>query len=839
MEVQNEGFKGYPKNFKQHKNKKRRIKMRFKSIFVVLIFTSILLVLSQPTLAGNNNVEDLFMDTEFTWTMNINSGDSDSKTIRSRCVEIRFEQIFSEAQSDQHQGCPSNLLQLNLFPDAFFIAQLDRVQKHSSGAVSWIGFIQEDEKSNGVVLTIKDNMMFGSISTSRETYLIRHIGDGIHEIQQTDQSRYPECKEPIPVYSENKVEDVAAGDDGSMIDVMVVYTDDARAAVGDTASMQVLIDQAIAETNTGYSNSGVNQRVRLVHTAEVSYNESGFDWNQTLNRLRDPSDGYMDNVHVLRDTYAADEVVLLVNDDSYCGLAYLMTNVSPGFESSAFSLVHWDCAVGYYSFAHEMGHNMSARHDRFVDNEDYSPFTYNHGYVYLTGGWRTIMAYNNECGFYGFYCTRINYWSNPNVLYNDVPTGVSGGEGIGADNRQTLNNTAFTVANFRQSVSITVNSPNGGEKLQIGSPHNITWDEQGVGNLKITLWKDGIKLGTIADDVSPSPGSYTWTVGDYSGGPASTGTGYTIKISEKGTAVSDTSDAPFDIIDLTVTSPDGGESLTIGSQHNITWTAQGVGNLKITLWKDGVKLGTIVDNVPPSPGSYDWTVGDYSGGPASQGTGYKIKISEKGAPASDISDGPFELTDEKELTVTSPIGGENLPIGSQHNITWDAQGVGNLKITLWQGGTKLGTIVDNLSPSSGSYAWTVGDYIGGPALPGTGYKIKISEKGSTVSDTSDGPFTITGITVISPNGGEDWSIGSFKDITWAAQGVGDLKITLWQGETKLGTIADNVPSSPGSYTWTVGDYIGGTASPGSGYKIKISEKGTPVSDTSDTSFTLY
>ena len=39
--------------------------------------------------------------------------------------------------------------------------------------------------------------------------------------------------------------------------------------------MQSLIDLAIANANTAYANSGVTQRVRLVHTQEVNYTESG------------------------------------------------------------------------------------------------------------------------------------------------------------------------------------------------------------------------------------------------------------------------------------------------------------------------------------------------------------------------------------------------------------------------------------------------------------------------------------------------------------------------------------------------------------------------------------
>jgi hypothetical protein len=59
------------------------------------------------------------------------------------------------------------------------------------------------------------------------------------------------------------------------------------------------------------------------------------------------------------------------------------------------------------------------------------------------------MAYNNGCSPTN--CTRLPYWSNPDVTYNGAVMGVPEGSFQAADNRKTLNNTAFTVANFRDS----------------------------------------------------------------------------------------------------------------------------------------------------------------------------------------------------------------------------------------------------------------------------------------------------------------------------------------------------------------------------------------------------
>jgi peptidyl-Asp metalloendopeptidase len=381
------------------------------------------------------------------------------KVIRSRLVRVDIQQITGEfgtniggnLANDSHK-----LFELNLFHDAEFITRIDKTVINRSGSTSFIGVNTGNEFSR-VIFTIRDNIMVGSFVKGKQNFIIRYVGNGIHEIQEMDHSRFPGCEEPLtvnPFVTEEpeSIEGVSAPLTNTTIDVMVVYTATARSGAGGTTAMETLIDQAVAESNTGYSNSEVNITLDLVHTAEVTYSETSFDWSTCLSRLSGTSDGYMDNVHTLRNTYQADVVSMIVNNSSYCGLATTIMAT----ESQAFSLVSRTCATGYYSFAHEIGHLQGARHDRYVDNTDNSPYTYNHGRTYPAGGWRTIMAYNTACAAQGVYCTRINYWSNPNVYYNGVPTGIPGGAGVGADNHLCLNNTASTIAAFRVPLAVSL-----------------------------------------------------------------------------------------------------------------------------------------------------------------------------------------------------------------------------------------------------------------------------------------------------------------------------------------------------------------------------------------------
>ena len=377
---------------------------------------------------------------------------------RSHFGHLHLDQIVSISSPDGAEQ-----ITLNLFSDVLLTAVKDRLERRSLTSYSWFGHIANALQSQ-VILTIEQGGIAGNITVQNEPYgaveiyQIRPIPGGLHEIRQIDQSIFQEKDniEGKPDYIPVITHDVDLppnnqADDGSTIDVMVIYTD--AAAVAST-NIAAEIQLGVDETNQSYINSGINQRIRLVQKAQVSYTETGTLCNgnpSDLERLADKNDGYLDNIHNWRDTYAADIVSLWVeNGGGLCGCGYFMENVSSAFSESAFNVVARNCATGYYSFGHEMGHNMGAMHDWYVDNGT-NPYLYAHGYVNTTNRWRTIMAYNNVCSDLGLYCTRIQYWSNPSVSYQGNPTGIAEGQSNPADNHKTLNNTAYTVANFRAS----------------------------------------------------------------------------------------------------------------------------------------------------------------------------------------------------------------------------------------------------------------------------------------------------------------------------------------------------------------------------------------------------
>jgi peptidyl-Asp metalloendopeptidase len=217
-----------------------------------------------------------------------------------------------------------------------------------------------------------------------------------------------------------------------VIDLIVAYTKKAASNYLDVRSE--LVDLAIEEGNQSFRISGIgNVKLRLVHAYETNYVEEGAHFDHVW-RFADKGDGYMEEIHLLRDKYKADVALLIVDDPKGCGLA---TRVYADAEE-AFAVVHHECAASTYSLVHEIGHIIGARHELAMD-KTMTPFPYGHGYV-NGQKWRDIMSYKDSCGG----CQRIPVWSSPKVLIKGEPAGTAE-----LDNARVIVEQAARVANFR------------------------------------------------------------------------------------------------------------------------------------------------------------------------------------------------------------------------------------------------------------------------------------------------------------------------------------------------------------------------------------------------------
>jgi len=376
---------------------------------------------------------------------------TDDGVIRRRYVQVDSALL---AGPDGAGAAEGQTLQIDLFDGESYLAVADEIESPADGQVIWQGHLQ-DRPTDVATIVTRDGVAAGSIWVGNRFYRLTYHGNGIHVLDELPgvepKSEHPPIAvepEAGQVNSQNGGQSTTA-DNGSIVDVMVVYTPASRNRYGGTAGIEALIDLAVAETNQAYERSQINTRLALVATAEVSYNESG-SMVDDLYRLQRTGDGYMEAVHNWRDSYAADMVSLIQEASDYCGIAFLMTSLSSSFESHAFSVIDSDCATGYYSFGHELGHNMGSTHDRA--NGDNALFDYSYGYWAADYSFRTIMAYNCPGG-----CTRVQNFSNPNVNYPSGPSGLPTGIAYGsnpsqaADNARSINEASFTVANWRDS----------------------------------------------------------------------------------------------------------------------------------------------------------------------------------------------------------------------------------------------------------------------------------------------------------------------------------------------------------------------------------------------------
>jgi hypothetical protein len=395
--------------------------------------------------------------------------------IRSRAVGIDVSRLPDNVDADR----PDRLV-LNLFDDVQLVAEIDRIEAQNEISKVYIGHVEalsdhvEGQDDNSVTLVVSDGVMIGSVNTPKASYQIRFDGSS-HVVRQVDPNAFPDEFHPTPTASlpfvpddpaalavtqdqpvgapnvgrppvGNAEADSAAADDGSRVDVMVLYTGAARAAAGGTAAIRNLITLGVLETNQMYSNSGVGTRMRLVHMREVVYAEAG-NAQTDRDRLFNGADGHLDFVHGLRNQYGADMVQMLVNNaGGGCGIAYLNGPFAlmPAQSARAYAVTDWQCVSPNYTFAHEFGHIQGSNHAP-DDPTGIGAFPYSFGFKRCNAApfFRTVMAYACTSGATG--TPRSKYFSNPNIFIGGQPIGSAT-----QNNALSLHNTRHVIANFRQ-----------------------------------------------------------------------------------------------------------------------------------------------------------------------------------------------------------------------------------------------------------------------------------------------------------------------------------------------------------------------------------------------------
>ncbi|MCH7797135.1 MAG: hypothetical protein IID28_01655 [Planctomycetes bacterium] len=339
-------------------------------------------------------------------------------------------------------------LELNLFEDVSFVASV----KPTAKSDAWTGSVVGD--AHGFITIVKrGGLVAASIRVPGVgTYRIRPIENGRHVVEEIDEAAELPCgfaarHAVLAAEDHDQLDEeppaVAAGAAGPVvIDVMVVYTPNTRAAAGGTAAILTLIDLFMADSNSAYQNSLVDMQINLVYAGETDYDDTGGQNHLTM--LTNSGSGALDEVHGLRYTHLADMVVLLVDTAPYCGVAWLMPSNSVSSENLAFSVTKWDCSG--MVFAHELGHNMGCCHAPGDGGGCFNGglFSYSIGYRFFGQSgqqWRTVMAYAPG--------VLIPNFSNPDVMFDNSAVGIPAEQPGSTLNALTINQTSPTIAQFR------------------------------------------------------------------------------------------------------------------------------------------------------------------------------------------------------------------------------------------------------------------------------------------------------------------------------------------------------------------------------------------------------
>jgi hypothetical protein len=321
----------------------------------------------------------------------------------------------------------------------------------------------------------------------------------IHELESDQMSGFlstqinkSKSKTTVSSHVPNVASSIATLDDDITIDLLMPYTQNAKvwaeSAKDDEGtsygSIEVVIAQSLAKSQTALDNSEIYITLRLVHYYETGYDEDSLtplnsdDPNYIsagdhLRRLTynsanpinlcsssdsscSPDDyaGFMEEAHGLRDQYGADLVAAVLSEPNTGGIAWLNGSVT-GAEILGFSINRVQQIASGYTLVHEIGHNMGNAHARNQPSAEASVF--GGMFVYSTGNrfsllsskYSTVMAYD-EGGY-----TDIAHFSNPDVTFSGIPTGrsnTSTSEAGPSNSARSMQEIKTVIASYRPTV---------------------------------------------------------------------------------------------------------------------------------------------------------------------------------------------------------------------------------------------------------------------------------------------------------------------------------------------------------------------------------------------------
>ena len=400
----------------------------------------------------------------------------------------------------------------------------------------------------------------------------------------------------------------------------------------------------------------------------------------------------------------------------------------------------------------------------------------------------------------------------------------------GGDQQIAVSNVTVTASRGR----VVVKAPNGeerGDKALISAvPTKIEWSWAGVvsDNLEVAYSLNGYggPWTVIATGVAKGvggTGSVMWTTPQVP--PNIEGLAFNsnsvVRIRDLNDAsVLDVSDQTFEITQrFKVVDPNGGERWYLGELNNIRWESAFDLSTRASIYfapdgdnffveDGGIMIEFLATNANASAGNvYPWQTPLNVASLLS--TNAKIRVQAPNGAYADASDLPFSMVG---IVVTSPAAGQKVKRGSEEgfDIVWRSIEAGtnvHVDVSLNGGATYQTNIYSFVANQDGQNMvnWDVVQ----PETDQARLRVRSLSDGRIIGYSEI--FTIAGIDVLAPDGGEEWLAGSTQTIQWVAGGAGNT-VSIFYTDLYEGTntvwlpIAENIPNTL-SYSWVVSERV--------------------------------
>jgi IPT/TIG domain/Beta-propeller repeat/PKD domain len=396
--------------------------------------------------------------------------------------------------------------------------------------------------------------------------------------------------------------------------------------------------------------------------------------------------------------------------------------------------------------------------------------------------------------------------------------------------------------------AVSVVAPNGSNRIYTRTATIIDWtaldSASDLSSFDVFVsTNNGVSYAPVSGcmGVSGALRSCTWM----SPGPVSTKARIRVTARDAaGNAASDTSDGVFSIIDgvasVRITAPNTGVNWGAGSTQQIKWS-HNLGTaafVRLEASFDGGSNWSVINgavkNSSSSSGIYNWTV------PGVLSSATRIRASWTNGPVADTSDVNFTIA-SAFVALTTPAASSNWGYGTTRTQTWTTN-LGpldrvNVALSTDSGATFPIQLTTNAVATSSATFVT-------PALPATTLTARVrvvwanAPPGFAAQGTSPANFRIDQpfVTVTSPDGGNTWTVGTSRSITWS-QNLGNLenvRIELSQdnGATYPIVVLSSTPSD-GTQSVVVGPWTTAVA------RVRITWlKSSSVVDVSNANFSI-